>query len=198
MSEANYSIDEDLKEAQAMAKGLESYLQGNELYGRVGGGGLFSSGSMPLLTIGALLMRLRRLRVLRDQMTPSQQSQLDDIETQHEAARKDWRVHYDNWLLKEANSRLDAMNGYFQEIRETPSMAAGAYKPEVLRRTIVQEILEAMEQWGIHSADLESKARKVDSRLRSVGLQQSDFIWASILQPAYPQKDYWWLYSKPR
>jgi len=198
MSEATYSIDEDLKEAQAMVKGLESYLQGSELYGRVGGGGIFSGGNMPSLTLGALIMRLRRLNLFRDQMTPSQQSQLDTIEQQHEKARKDWQAHYEKWLLKEANSRLDAMNAYFQEIRDTPGMASSAYKPEIQRRTIVQEILGAMDELGIRSADLDSKARKIDSRLRGVGLQSSDFVWASALQPAYPQKVYWWLYSKPR
>lgn len=198
MSDANYSIETDLKEAQAMAKGLGSYLQGNELYGRVGGGGIFSGGNMPSLTVGALLMRLRRLRLLRDQMTPSQQSQLDEIESQHDATCKEWRAHYDNWLIKEANSRLDAMGAYFQESRDTPAAAAGAYKPEALRRTIVQEILDFMEESGVRSADLDAKARKIDSRLRGVGLQPSDFIWADALQPAYPQKVYWWLYSKPR
>lgn len=198
MSEASYSIENDLKEAQAMTKGLESYLQGSELYGRVGSGGIFSGGTMPSLTLGALIMRLRRLRLFRDQMTPAQQSQLDAIEEQHEHTRKEWRAHYDNWLLKEANSRLDAMNPYFQEIRDTPTLAAAAYKPEAQRRTIVQEILNAMEEQGIRSADLDSKARRIDSRLRGLGLQPSDFIWASALETAYPQKVYWWLYSKPR
>lgn len=198
MSEVTYTIDNDLKEAQAMVKGLESYLQGSELYGRVGSGGFFSGGTMPSLTLGALLMRLRRLRLFYDQMTPSQQSQLEAIEEQHEKARKEWRAHYEKWLLKEANSRLDAMTPYFQEVRDTPTLAAGAYKPEAQRRTIVQEILDAMEELGIRSADLEAKARKIDSRLRGLGLQPSEFIWASALEPAYPQKVYWWLYSRPR
>lgn len=198
MSEPNYSIENDLKEAQAMVKGLESYLQGSELYGRVGGGGIFSGGNMPSLTIGALLMRLRRLNFFRDQMSPAQQSQLDSIEDQHEKTRKEWRAHYENWMLKEVNSRLDAMNPYFQEVRDTPTIASSAYKPEALRRTIVQEILSAMEEMSIRSADLEAKARRVDSRLRGLGLQPSEFIWASTLEPAYPQKVYWWLYNKPR
>jgi hypothetical protein len=143
-------------------------------------------------------MRLRRLRVLRDQMTPAQQAKLDEIEKQHEAVRKEWRTHYENKLLKEAISRLDAMRGYFEEIRDSPNMAVGAYKPEALRRTIVQDILAALDEWGIKSADLDSKVRVADSTLRSVGLQQSEFIWPAALEPAYPQRVYWWLYSKPR
>ena len=76
MSEQIFSADTDLKEAQAMTNALEGYLLGDELYGRVGSGGLFGGGKMPALTIGALLLRLRRLRVLADRLTPQQRSML--------------------------------------------------------------------------------------------------------------------------
>lgn len=198
MSEQTYSIDDDLKEAQAMAKGLEQYLPGSELYGRVGGGGLFGGGSMPSLTVGALLMRLRRLRLFEQQMSADQRAKLADIETQHAAAHKEWRRHYEEKLLREANSRLDAMRNYFEEVRDAAAAAESNYRPEILRRTIVQEILIAMEELGIKSAELTTKARSTDSRLRSVGLEESGFLWADALQSAYPQQEYWWLYRKPR
>jgi hypothetical protein len=198
MAEQTYSIDQDLKEAEAMVKGLENYLQGDELYGRVGGGGLFGGGNMPSLTVGALLMRLRRLGLFRNEMSPEQHARLDAIKNQFELIRKEWRAHYEAKLLREANSRLDAMRPYFQEIQDSPATAAGNYKPELLRRTVVQEILQEMESLGIHSADLDNKVRQMDSRLRSAAPQQSPFLWASSLQSAYPQREFWWLYSKPR
>jgi hypothetical protein len=198
MAEQNYTIDQDLKEAEAMVKGLESYLQGDDLYGKVGGGGLFGGGNMPSLTVGALVMRLRRLHLFREQMSHAQRARLDAITTQHDSIRKEWRVHYEAKLLREANSRLDAMRGFFQEIQDSPSMAAGIYKPEIQRRTIVQEILTEMESLGIQSADLDGKVRQIDSRLRSAAPEQTAFLWADALQSAYPQREYWWLYTKPR
>ncbi len=198
MAEQTYTIEQDLKEAEAMTKGLEDYLHGDELYGRVGGGGLFGGGNMPSLTIGALLMRLRRLRLFRDQMAPAQQARLEAIEKQHHAIRQEWRVHYEQKLLREANSRLDAMRTFFQEIQESPASAAGNYKPEVQRRSIVQEILTEMDALDIQSADLDAKVRQIDSRLRAAAPEAASFLWAASLQPAYPQRDYWWLYTKPR
>lgn len=197
MAAQTYSVDQDLKEAEAMVKGLEAYLQGDELYGTIRGG-IFGSGNMPSLTIGALLLRLRRLRLFRDQMTPEQVARLQAVEAQHEAIRKEWRMHYEAKLLREANSRLDAMRPFFQEMQESPALAASSYKPEILRRTIVQEILTEMEALDIHSADLEAKARQIDSRLRSSAPEATSFLWADSLQPAYPQREYWWLYTKPR
>jgi hypothetical protein len=196
MSEQTYSIDQDLKEAEAMAKALDDYIRDDQLYGQVGGGGLFGGGSMPSLTVGALLMRLRRLRALQDQMNESQRSRMAAIEQQHEAVRREWRNFYEAKLLKEANSRLDAMKTFFEECVESPRSCAGNYLPEALRRTIVQEILLTMPDLNMKSADLDTKVRGTDSRLRRF-VQPSDFIWSPDLQAVYPKETFWWLYNKP-
>lgn len=198
MAEQNYSIDEDLREAEAMVEALAPYLESSEVYGRVGGGGIFGGGNMPALTAGALEMRLRRLELLRDQMTPAQQARLDDVNNQHAGVLSEWRAHYEKKLLREANSRLDAMRAFFQEAGENPRMANSVYKPELLRRTITQEILIALDRLNVHSEELDSKVKQTDNRLRGVANQSTEFLWSPLLEPIYPQKDYWWLYRKPR
>ena len=197
MADQSYSIDQDLKEAEAMVKGLENYLQSDEVYGKVGGG-IFGGGNMPSLTAGALVMRVRRLSFFRDQMKPDQQKRLDTLQSQFEAVRKEWRMHYEAKLLREANSRLDATRGFFQEMQESAATGASGWRAEVLRRTIVQEIIKEMDALGIASADLDNKARQIDSRLRSAAPEQTKFLWADALEPVYPQREFWWLYTKPR
>lgn len=194
----HYSIDQDLHEAEAMANGLERYLEGDQLYGSAGGGGIFGSGRMPALTIGALLLRLRRLETLRDQMTGAQQSRLAAAVTLHERIRRDHRVRYTDRLRYEANSRLDAMRTFFQEASENPASAFTIYRPELLRRTIVQEILPALAQLDADTESLTAKARRIDAQLRSVASQPTGFLWDAALEPAYPRETFWWLYQKPR
>ncbi len=198
MSEQSYLISEDLKEAEGMVEGLIPYLESGEIYGRIGGGGIFGGGNQPALTAGALEMRLRRLRQLRDQMNAEQQARLDALEARYNETLQDWRAHYEQRLLREANSRLDAMRPFFQETTENPRLADSVYKPELLRRTIVQDILGALERLGADSSELSSKARQVDGRFRGVISQAAPFQWDAQLEPVYPQKDYWWLYRKPR
>ena len=48
-----YSLAQDLKETQAFVESLDSYLQQDQLYGSVGGG-FFTGGRMPALTVGSL------------------------------------------------------------------------------------------------------------------------------------------------
>jgi hypothetical protein len=191
-----YSVDQDLREAEAMTKGLANYLKGDTLYASTGGG-VFSFGKMPALTVGALLMRLRRLGVLRMQLNTEQREQLAELNRKHEEIRDEFRAHYEKKMLWEANSRLDAMRPYFTEA-VTPDGATINYPAEVLRRTIVQEVLVAMDELRIQSAELDTKVRQIDSQLSGIATERTEFLWDAQLEPAYPQKDYWWLYRKPR
>src|SRR5215207_11311792 len=96
MSEQHYTISTDLDEAQVMVNGLEAYMTSSEIYGKTGG--FFSK--TPSLTIGALLMRLRRLGALQDRMTDAQRNSFRQVEAKHAQMRKDWAVHYHEKLQR--------------------------------------------------------------------------------------------------
>jgi hypothetical protein len=194
MSE-KYSIDQDLREAKAMTDGLENYIRGDQVYGSVSGG-FFGGGNMPALTIGALAMRLRRLHALSLKMTDKQREELRGIQVKHEAVRQEWRNLYEQKLIREANSRLDAMNPFFEECRTDPRLCRGNYSPEMLRRTITEEIMIALDELHSPLDELKKKARRVDSSLRRV-IQPDTFVWADELQSIYPDHQYWWMYSRP-
>lgn len=186
MTELNYSIERDLKELEAMAAALVPYVYEDELYGRVGM-------NMPSLTVGAILLRLHRLRALENQLTPTQRAILDQAEAQVEAAKRDWDSHFQKKLAREAEARLRDIMTYIRESKESPQIAANAYLPEALRRTMIAEIMNALSDKG----DLVGRALLVDSELKNY-LQDSDFIWAKSLQPVYPAERYWWLYKRPQ
>lgn len=196
-----YSIDQDLREAKAMIESLERYLPQNQLYGTVGTGGFFSGGNMPSLTVGAVLMRLRRLDALYDQLSIEQRRQYDALRNQHDAIKSDKVGSYQHKLNWEANSRLDAMRGFFDECTANPKLCPRVYLPEVLRRTLVEEVLIAIgddlndEENEVY-AGLKKKVRATDARFKRF-LKPNEFIWAKELIPAYDEKRFWWLYQRP-
>jgi hypothetical protein len=190
----NYKIQLDLDEAKTMAEGLEDYVRGNELYGHTGGS-FFST--MPSLTVGALLMRLRRLDALRDLMEDRQYKALDGAVDLWENVRKDWRVHYEGKMQHEMRSRLDSMKTFFRECDESPTNCHNNYRPELLRRTIVQEIIREMDKLGIElEAPTRKKLEMVDNKLRSL-VREDEFQWTEGLEGIYSKDEFWWLYSIP-
>jgi hypothetical protein len=197
MGEQNYSIDQDLREAQAMVETLVPYVYEDNLYARLGGMGIFSTSNMPSLTLGAVLLRLRRLRALEPHLSREQRQTLRLLEKRHREVRAEWRHHYDKKLVQEALSRLKMINVYCTECQENPRGCAGAYMPEALRRTIVQEIVTAMNDYGVHSAEVDSLLPQTDSQLRRY-VYPVPFIWSPVLEPVYPQDPFWWLYARPQ
>jgi hypothetical protein len=88
------------------------------------------------------------------------------------------------------------MGAFFRESRENPSQAPQLYKPEALKRTIVEELLRLMPELRIESDDIPKKVKETDGALRSI-VTKSDFLWDDTLAPIYPMDEYWWLYSVP-
>ncbi len=195
MSEAVYDPNRDLQDARAMIEALADYLIGDQLYGTLKGG-WFGRGNQPSLTVGALLLRLRRLAVFADLLDDAQRGELAQLSAQHESIRAEWKLHYTEKLLHEGVSRLDAMKTFFEECSDDPRLCPSIYQPEALRRTIVQEIVTELATLNAEDADLTRKARETDGRLRRF-TAPSAFVWASGLEPAYPEGEYWWLYAAP-
>lgn len=190
---ATYRISDDMREAEAMVNGLGDYVRGDELYAQTGG--MFSNN--PSLTAGALLMRLRRLDGLRSEMTDAQRKKLDHLQQTHQQVRDEWAMHYEKKLIREANSRIDSMQRFFEECADSLKMCANVYGPEMLRRTIVQEIQREMNNMGITDSDTQQKIRQADGKLRGY-LSPAEFQWAEMLQPVYPDSEFWWLYQRPQ
>jgi hypothetical protein len=191
----NYSIDRDLKVIAKMGDTFNHYVLSDMLYMSVEGG-IFSSVNMPQLTIGAFLLRLRRLNQLRDALNSSQEATLDKALSQYDAVRKEWTLHYEEKMEREAQSRLKAMSNFFRECRENIKTCSSAYLVEASRRTIIEELVIALDEQRVESAHLKSRIQHTDNELRS-WVTTGEFLWSDMLLPLYPQERFWWLYGRP-
>lgn len=190
MAETTYNVERDLEEARDMANGLEDYVRGDSVYGSVGG--MFAGDqSLPSLTIGNLLLRLRRLNALASLLSADQKAAFDAAKVEHDRVRKEWTVHYTQKASDEVHARLRSLSTFVGECEDAPEACADAYLPEALRRTVVQEIVDAVPE-----AAQRDDLSKSDSALR--GLTESrDFLWDAALANIYPQSKFWWLYAQP-
>ena len=192
---AQYSLGRDLDELERMVERLGEYLVGDAMYLPLGGG-FFRGSSTPQLTLGALLLRRRRLSCLRGKMKRADGLRLDAALAQHDDLQHEWPLHYEKKLRHEVPMRLKAMAGFFRECGENPRDCAGAYPIEALRRTIVQEILIALDAFRYDKRELTADVGPSDQALRRL-LHAGGFIWSPRLEPVYPNAAFWWLYGRP-
>lgn len=192
---SRYSLARDLDELEQMVERLGDYLLGDAMYLPVGGG-FFRGSSTPQMTIGALLLRRRRLTRLRAKLKRADGHRLDAALAQHDDLQREWTLHYEKKLGREVPMRLKVMAGFFRECSENPRDCAGAYPVEALRRTIVQEILLALGEFGYGKREAIASARPADQALRRL-VRAGDFLWSPLLEAVYPRQTFWWLYSSP-
>ena len=173
---SRYSLARDLDEFERMVERLGDYLLGDAMYLPVGGG-FFRGASTPQLTLGALLLRRRRLSHLRAKLKRADGFRLDDALARHDKLQREWTLHYEKKLQREVPMRLKVMAGFFRECSENPRDCAGAYPIEALRRTIVQEILISMDEFGYDKREVAAAIRPADQALRRI-LRAGEFIWS--------------------
>lgn len=192
---SRYSLARDLDEFEQMVERLEDYLLGDAMYLPLGGG-FFHASSTPQLTLGALLLRRRRLCHLRAKLKRVDAVRLDAALAQHGRLQQEWTLHYNKKLRQEVPLRLRVMGGFFRECSENPRDCASAYPVEALRRSLIQEIMLAMAEFGYDKGNLRAAVRPADQALRRI-LHAGEFIWSPVLEEIYPRTMFWWLYGSP-
>lgn len=190
-----YSLVHDLTQLEHMVERLHEYVLGDKLYLPLSAGYSRAS-TLPQLSIGALLLRRRRLRCLRASLNTSQHERLAAALAQHDAVQREWTVHYERKVKQEVPARLNQMRYFFRDCQENPAGCASAYLMEALRRTTVQEMLLALEEFGYEKRDITPGVEQTDIALRRL-LRTGGFIWSERLEPVYPRREFWWLYGSP-
>lgn len=186
----NKDIEKKIEALIAMASNLTPYLYEKEVFGELGG-------SLPKLTIGGLLLRLHQLEHLAPTLSPDQQSRIHDARINFEETRAEWAVHYEEKVLQEMESRLNAILYYLDECAKQEADCAAGWLNEAEKRTIIAHLHDIATQDDFLTSEISQLLAQVDGKIRR-HFRTGDFLWDAILQDAYPHEDFWWLYGSMR
>lgn len=192
MSEAVERLREDLKILEAMARDMDEYLRNQTLFWPL------SPPSLPRLTLGGYLMRQHRLVELVDLLSEADRGRLVAAQAEFNAALVEKVVRLEQRAHEELHARIRQWCEYLKELRR-PGLAAGDYYPSAVEpRVMIAALLDKLQMPPYRlDPNVQEEVRVYDNMLRN-HWQADDFVWFQDWKPAYPRRQFWWLYGRPR
>ncbi len=148
---------------------LQGYLLGDELYWALGG-------NLPRLTLGNLLLALKRLEAVDPHSAWTLRGKLDSIQAQ-------WRSAWDKKTARETESRLRLWSQFLTEQARDEGPHRAHYTASVRERVILQLLKCSAPQLA-----------ELDDLLRA-RFQPGGFAWLPLYQGAFPENEFWFLYG---
>ena len=185
-----FDLERDVRTVQEMAARLVPYIYENELYGQM-------PGDLPRLTVGGLLMRLRRLSAVSDLLKPAQRTALQAAQEQLDKVRKEWAVAYEGKLQQEFKARISGVEQFLSECGESPRSCFDNYPSGIEKRVMAEELRDEATARNALPSEFQAALTNVDNKLRRYVKKGGGFIWDERLETAYPPDKYWFLYVTP-
>jgi hypothetical protein len=182
-------LSRDLQILTRFAEELEPFLGSNTLFWRMGP-------HWPELSIGGCLMRRHRLRALHTLLEPAEQAALEATVAQIQAALNQRIVAFEQKAQRELDARLRQWVEYLGEI-ETGKEPLHYYATAVEARVMLHILMAHLEEPPYQlTSTVPERLMEVDKGLRARWVL-GDFVWPEGWQPAYPAREFWYLYGRP-
>lgn len=179
----------DVRAVTAFAEHLTPYIYEEALYGHL------PDPALPRLTLGGLLMRLKRLAALPDLLSAADQAALASATQRYHDVRGEWRVAFENKVAQELKARLNALEVYVAECGPNMRACADNYPSTMEKRVMVVHLQAEAEATNTWTDAYNGRLLSLDNSLRRI-CEAGGFCWAPKVQPAYPQEQFWFLYAR--
>lgn len=192
MAESEERLTWDLAIMREMAAEMEAYIKSEVMFWPM------SHSDMPKLTLGGFWLRRHRLTALQALLSAGQQRELGEALRQYETAVSDWIVRTEQRAHAELAARLRLWGEYLRDVFGGKATDVAAYPAQVETRAIIAALVNQLQQapYRLDDSLLPTLAQQ-DKALRA-RWQNGPFVWPDEWQRAYPTKDYWWLYGRPK
>lgn len=181
----------DLALLEAMLEALPDYLTQSELYYPL------NNPYWPRLTLGGVLLRLRRVEAAYNRLDDSQREAVQRILVRFNEIIQEYKSHLVARVHAEYQARLRQWDHYLSELEHDPHQHADFYSSEVENRLILQLLEEFLTSSQVSAASPDRARLDELDRHLAENWQEGDFILPLAVQSAYTAADDWWLYGRP-
>lgn len=182
-----WDLNRDLRTVSEMSERLVPYVYEDELYGTM-------PGDLAKLTVGGLLMRLSRLQGLKDTLTADQQAQVEAAQARLDSARKEWAVHYEGKMTREAKARMQTVENFLNDCVENQKLCAENYASQMEKRVILDALATESQRINFPIEVLDERLQRLDNAIRRF-VEKGTFRWDARLEKVYDADRFWYLYA---
>jgi hypothetical protein len=191
MSEVLAEAVDDLHYLEYCVQELENYLLAKELFWPVLVHPLNKDSGYPKLTLGNILLALRRLEALSlgHLLRGEEESEYQRLKTIVDSIHKKWEVAWERKAAHEYRSRFRQWSELLKEIFQNLEKQAPFYSADVRLRTLLALLEEDA------PADKRPDVQPLDTNLRAI-FRHGGFIWEKEYRPGFPEDTFWFLYGE--
>lgn len=184
-----HGFEDDLAFLQALVPELENYLLSDVLYYPITGAkGRQLTGDTTQLTVGNLLLSMRRVQVVQSELP--EPATTEALMGAIEKIRTHWRTNWKKKVEREIPNRMRLWKNYLNDWNISSAYRAGDFHYNVRLRVILELLMMETDELLIQEKNL---LRTLDMRLKGKGTP-GDFIWDDRLIEAFPKDRFWFLY----
>ena len=168
---------------------LEDYLLSNQLYWNLGASPPPDNPFYPQLTIGTLLLVIKRLQARTGEVFKNEYSdELNELEV----ITCQWKSAWIQKATREYEARLILWRNYIDDYLNSPEDNYDRYAFEISRRVVIDLLQPFLDTSSTHYHQL---LIDLDAILR-INFMPSTFIWEKEIEQGFPSENYWYLFGR--
>ncbi len=154
--------------------------------------------NMPKLTIGGYLMRQHRLTILEGKLDAQDKARLWTAVETFDTSLIERVVRFETRAHQELHRRIGEWMGHMRDLGSRALSEVNYYAGIADTRVVITSLIEQLQMrpFQLKSGITES-VEALDKNLRA-RLIDHPFIWDPVWEPAYPRKEFWWLFGCPK
>ena len=183
---------DDLIACREMAAKLEDYLRADVLFSPMDVH-LPGGDRLRRLTLGDFLERARRLQATS--LPLAEQAAFTEILSQFKHIRSEYSMPYAQHAVREVYSRLASWSVFLNSCSPRQRLSPQCYLDQVHSRLQIELLREEEPVGRAEKERFNIRLTMLDRQLRHYWTN-GPFIWEASLAPAFPRKQFWWLYGR--
>ena len=190
-----YDVLHDIAILRSILNDFVPFIRSDIVFWQLSDSGPFLN-RYPKLTIAGILFCRGKLTTVECQLDHKIQEEKKKLIVSLSEHLSKWQANVKRKTLIEILGRLHSWEMYIAECIEDASDCSQHYLEEVYGRVYIQLLLDIVDNTK-EANNIRARINKCDANLYKV-FRKGQFVWDNALQIAFPSKDQWYLYGRPK